>query len=311
MQQSLLHRLWQEQLRGQWLFLMGYAQTIISALLFLPFFFQYANAQNIEQHRNLLSSVDLEDREYPVLSERLLLTQMEIVPSCRKNFSHEKCNNTAHQFIQGPITRSFYLPETEFGFLSNTLANRFHNATTLSEWNSVHKYCSENTIEKFHRWMASTSETDFEEYIYVTYLSPNDPWFYCFSRDNRNAATNFDNFGIFELEHYEFWLWKGGRVIGEVECDTLYNRFGDSLVSPQCIVNLHFSDGRYRMSFGPLPSTNIRQIFLNLTPITHNFWDRSGLDALPHGIVPELFYSIPIISPNAEQIITMIERETQ
>ncbi|MEY8831562.1 hypothetical protein AB9K29_00225 [Phaeobacter italicus] len=151
---------------------MGYAQTIISALLFLPFFFQYANAQNIEQHRNLLSSVDLEDREYPVLSERLLLTQMEIVPSCRKNFSHEKCNNTAHQFIQGPITRSFYLPETEFGFLSNTLANRFHNATTLSEWNSVHKYCSENTIEKFHRWMASTSETDFEEYIYVTYLPP-------------------------------------------------------------------------------------------------------------------------------------------
>lgn len=269
-----------------------------------------ASSQTPSQHQKILDSVDLSERD-PELNERIIWEQNELIPNCKENFQPAGCYRTTHQFIQWPFPRSKNVYKTDISFLSNGLANRLAFATHVSQYSNVHEYCTDNAISSLNDWKKSSERANLEEYIYITYLSSNDPWFFCFHRDNSRIVTDLEASPQFELESREFWIWHNGVVVGEVQCGTLYSSRSDRKKFPQCTFYLSFANGDARMSIGPFPAASLRRALLSLTPMTQNFWKRTELDTMTYGIEEGLFYHPPVFDIDAESMILTIEAETR
>jgi len=209
-----------------------------------------ALSQTPDQHRAILDRLDLSHRE-PELSKRVIWNQTDLIPMCRKNFrAYSTCDGKTYQLLQWPNNRSDQVYSTDTSFLSHQLANRLSSSTYVGKYSVTYKYCTEDVIRSLSAWQAQNTGINRDDTISLTYLSPASPWFVCFSRDKFRVAHELEKTGQFDQEHYEFWLWINGRVVGDIECDTGFNPYGNSRVFPQCGGSLTFFKRRSDFEIG-------------------------------------------------------------
>lgn len=258
----------------------------------------------------LRPSVDLTARDYE-LSERVIWDQKALITDCRENFARGGCQGPVHQFIQGPFSRddTIYVAETDF--LTHRLKNRLASSTYESKYFSVHERCNESALAALNDWRRTITSTEAEEVIFVSYLSPQDPWFFCFHRDRWAASSRVAETSKFELEFREFWLWHEGFVVGEVQCGTLYRRNSDSPRFPQCNINLSFANGDVQMHIGPFPAASIRSALHGIDSMTHKFWQRIRGDLQSYGVQKDLFYRQVAFSDRAARELLANEEATR
>ena len=171
-----------------------------------------AGSQTLPQHRELQKPLELSERDRE-LSERIIWDQNALIPNCRKNFEPAACNSIVFQYIQAPFTRDAATYVIDTTFLSHSLKNLLGSSTYESEHYSVHERCDESALKALDEWRKSIDETDLENAVFVTLLSPDEPWFFCFHRDRWQASLELDGSSQFDLEYREFWLWHAGRLL--------------------------------------------------------------------------------------------------
>ncbi|MFV1443340.1 hypothetical protein VXL47_17505 [Phaeobacter sp. JH20_30] len=269
-----------------------------------------AGSQTPSQHQELLNTLDLSERDREV-SERIIWVQSALIPNCRKNFEPAACDSLVFQYIQAPFTRDEATYVIDTTFLSHSLKNLLGSSTFESEHFSVHKRCDESALIALDKWRKSIDGTDFENAVFVTFLSPDEPWFFCFHRDRWQASLALDESSQFDLEYREFWLWHAGKVVGQVECGTLYRRRSDARRFPQCKFKLNFLNGEVQMEIGPFPAASLRDAMFSIDLMTSKFWRSIERDLRVYGVQKELFYREVLLDPEAGVAMTAIDAETR
>ena len=169
-------------------------------------------SQDSVKERNNSKLVELSDSK-PSVSERLIWKQSELFRDCSENYRNLICSGRTDQIIVGPIGRQEVHREFPPSFLPNMLANIASNSLRESDVLPVSDYCRVEDLLSLHSWSEKSREINSLEYMYINYLSPDQPWFFCFSRDRHAQAVDLRSSGEFQLAHYEFWIWRQGRLI--------------------------------------------------------------------------------------------------
>ena len=262
------------------------------------------------QHQELLSKLDLSERNRE-LSERIIWDQSVLIPNCRKNFKPAACDSLVFQYIQAPFTRDEAVYVIDTTFLSHSLKNLLGSSTYESERYSVHKRCNESALTALDKWRKSVDGTDLENAVFVTFLSSDDPWVFCFHRDRWQASLALDESSQFDLEYREFWLWHAGKVVGQIQCGTLYRLRSDARRFPQCKFKLNFVNGEVQMEIGPFPAASLRDALFSIDLMTSKFWQSTERDFRAYGIQKELFSREILLDSKAAAALAVIEAETR
>ncbi|WP_310621329.1 hypothetical protein [Flexibacterium corallicola] len=298
-----------------------YRHLIPLTLLCLALPSGLVQAQTPAQHKKILESVDLSDRDSK-LGLRIIWDQNKLIPNCRENYAEtipgRICNRRTFQYIDGPskVPRNDKKYRTDISFLPNTLANLLGSSTRISNIFTLHKRCTETEIQALAKWSKADAQLQREDVLTVSYLSPNDPWSFCLHQDRRSWDTDLRNGIEPVLASQEFWIWRGGEVIGTVECSIAHRSPGGgrnkkSKIFPQCNIQLNFGKGDYQMRIGSFPAANIHVMLSRLGPMTRDFWGRFEKIIAQHEFDKELYYPPVHFSERTLDIIKQIEEQVR
>lgn len=239
--------------------------------------------QTPQQLRELLDSLDLSDRD-PELNIRIIWKQTDLIPGCRQNFRPgAACDSITFQLISGPIPRSQEIPAVDVEFLPNVLVNKLASATYRGVHSEVSKYCTGESVEALLAFR-NAQRPWLNDRLRLTYLSLDDPWFFCFHRNNRAAAKARSEGRPIDLRDNVFWIWRADRIVGRANCST-----PGSVPNSQCNLDLYFDDGNIIMSISPFDAVNLRLALSSLAPMTRRFWELTDVDTAAWGIDESLY----------------------
>ncbi|TWI82685.1 hypothetical protein JM93_03199 [Roseibium hamelinense] len=284
--------------------------VLAATLALAPVTFSQGHAQTPHQFKDIMANTDLSDRGF-TLSERIIWKESDLIPGCRKNFKDEKCESIVFQYVQWPIPRGHADFRSDTRFLSNHLFNSLIFSSEKRKNSILHEECNENTLALLNQWRSENVVPINSANLLVTYLYQDDPWFFCFHKEKYIALKERKAAGEFNLEHLEFWIWKDGKVVGDVSCDTLLSRRGKTKRFPQCSLNLFYANGDARMTISSFPAINIRRIFCEINVITDKFWANIDIEPSKYSINENEFFGEIKLTLHADNVVSTIESDTQ
>ncbi|GHB50676.1 hypothetical protein GCM10007094_44730 [Pseudovibrio japonicus] len=295
--------------------------TLSLNLACLLSFLAYSEAQTPAQHRKILDSVDLSDRDSK-LGLRIIWDQNNLIPNCRENYAEtmpgRTCDRRTFQYIDGPskVPRNEKEYKTPIDFLPNTLANSLAFSTGVGGNYTVHERCTEKEIQALAEWAKANQKLQRDDVLTVSYLSPNDPWAFCFHEDSWAWDTDLRQ-GIERVfQNQVFWIWRGGEVVGTASCSIARRSPGGgrnykSKIFPQCSIELNFGQGDYQMRISPFPAANLRVMLSRLGPMTRDFWMRFEETIALHDFDKDLFFPKVHFSDRTQNILKQIEEQVR
>ncbi len=281
----------------------------------------YPRAQTPAQHQKILDSVDLSDRDSK-LGLRIIWDQNKLIPNCRENYAETMpgriCNSRTYQYINGPskVPRNEKTYKTPIDFLPNTLANLLASSTSVGGNYTVHERCTEQEIQALADWAKANQKLQRDDVLTVSYLSPKDPWAFCFHEDRWAWDTDIRQGIELVLANQVFWIWRGGEVVGTSSCSVAHRSPGGgrnykSKIFPQCSIELNFGQGDYQMQIGPFPAANLRVMLSRLGPMTRDFWARFEDIIAQHDFDKNLFFPKVHFSDRTQNILKQIEEQVR
>lgn len=261
---------------------------------------------------------DLSDRDNFEVNVIIRWDQNTLIPDCRENYAQTMpgrvCRGKTMQFFTGPsrVRRNGKTYKSDIGFLPNTFTNKLASATSFSEYNTLHNRCGEDHIKALSDWAKTDPEVNRSDVLTVTYLEPDAPWAFCLHRDNHSWDYDLGHGKDPILERHEFWIWRGGKIVGGANCSTIQRRGHNLKIYPQCSIDLWFDHGDYAMTIGGgLPAASFRKVLMQLEPMTRFFWKHLEAEIEGQDFDKTLFYPPVMLNERAQKMLAEIEENVK